>query len=176
MKFLLIQAVGAVAFALLSFSYFKKEKKDILVIQILATIAFSIHYYFLSGLTGTICNILSLISLIIIYLFEKHSGKNKKLLILCIIPLLILISLFTYENIFSIFPVIASTVVLISFLLSDENKIRISGIVSAVCWLIYAIKYKSYVAMIFEIFIIITTILAFFENRNFKKKNNKKDC
>ena len=73
MKFLLIQAVGAVAFALLSFSYFKKEKKDILVIQILATIAFSIHYYFLSGLTGTICNILSLISLIIIYLFEKHN-------------------------------------------------------------------------------------------------------
>lgn len=168
-----IQLIGTIAYVILAFSYFKKEKKDILFIQIFSTIAFSIHYYLLSGITGTICNIISLLIIIIIYFFEKHNGKNKKVLIFSTIPLLILISLFTYENIFSILPIIASTIVLISFVLSNEDIIRISGILSALCWLIYAAIYKSYAGVIFEAFSMITTFIAFFKNKKGNKKNEK---
>ena len=170
----IIQLIGVIAYAILAFSYFKKEKKEILFLQIYSTIAFSIHYYLLSGITGTICNLISLLIIIIIYFFEKKEGKNKKLLVFSTIPLLILISLFTYENIYSLFPIIASTVVLISFVLSNENTIRISGIISALCWLIYAAIYKSYAGVFFEGISMITTFIAFLKN---KKKNilkNKK--
>lgn len=170
----IIQLIGVIAYAILAFSYFKKEKKEILFLQIYSTIAFSIHYYLLSGITGTICNLISLLIIIIIYFFEKKEGKNKKLLVFSTIPLLILISLFTYENIYSIFPIIASTVILISFVLSNENTIRISGIISALCWLIYAAIYKSYAGVFFEGISMITTFIAFLKN---KKKNilkNKK--
>jgi len=173
----IIQLIGIIAYAILAFSYFKKKKKDILFIQIFSTIAFAIHYYLLSGITGTICNLITLGIVIIIYFFEKKEGKKKNILVFSTIPLLILISLFTYENIYSIFPIIASTVVLISFVLSNENTIRISGIISALCWLIYAIMYKSYVAVIFETFTIISTFIAFCKNRNGNNKNillNKK--
>jgi len=172
----IIQLIGIIAYAILAFSYFKKKKKDILFIQIFSTIAFAVHYYLLSGITGTTCNLISLLIIIIIYFFEKHNGKNKKLLIFSTIPLLILISLFTYENIFSILPIIASTVILISFVLSNENTIRIAGIISALCWLIYAVIYKSYAGVFFEGFSMITTFIAFLKNKNNNKNilQNKK--
>jgi len=166
MKDLIIQVIGVIAYAILAFSYFKKEKKEIIFIQIFSTIAFAIHYYLLSGITGTICNLITLGIVIIIYFFEKKEGKKKNILVFSTIPLLILISLFTYENIYSIFPIIASTVILISFVLSNENTIRISGIISALCWLIYAAMYKSYAGVFFEGFSMITTFIACLKNKN----------
>lgn len=177
MNNLITQLIGVIAYVLLAFSYFKKNKKDILFIQIFSTIAFAIHYYLLGGITAIVCNLISLLIIIIIYFFEKHNGKNKKVLILSTIPLLILISLFTYENIFSIFPIIASTIVLVSFIISNENTIRISGIISALCWMVYAIIYKSYAGIFFEAFSAVSTFIAFLKNFKIKNKNilkNKK--
>ena len=171
MNNLIIQLIGVIAYAILAFSYFKKKKKDILFIQIFSTIAFAIHYYLLGGMTATVCNLISLLIIIIIYFFEKHNGKNKKILVLSTIPLLVLIALFTYENIFSIFPIIASSIVLISFITSNEDVIRISGIISALCWIVYAIIYKSYAGIIFEAFSMFSTSIAFVKNINL---NNKK--
>lgn len=164
MNNVLAQLIGAIGYITLMSSYYKKEKRDILFTQIFSTIAFGTQYYLLNGITGTVCNAISLTIIIAIYFFEKNNGKNKKILILVAIPLLVLISLLTYENIFSIFPIIASTIILTSFLLSNENTIRIAGILSASCWFIYAVIYKSYVGMIFELITITTTIIAFCKN------------
>ena len=175
MNNLIIQLIGVIAYAILAFSYFKKNKKDILFIQIFSTLAFAIHYYLLGGMTATVCNLISLLIIIIIYIFEKQNGKNKMILVLSTIPLLILITLFTYENIFSIFPIIASSIVLISFIISNEDVIRISGIISALCWIIYATIYKSYAGIIFEAFSMISTSIAFVKNiKLINKKNIKK--
>jgi len=165
MNFLLTQFIGLVGYSTLSFSYFKKEKKDILFIQIIAYIAFAIHYYMLSGITGTVCNVIGLIALIIIYLFDKYKVKNKNILVFTIIPLLILISLITYQNIYSIFPVISSTIAILSFFTDNEHTIRKVGIVAAVSWLIYAIVYKSYVSIIFEIITLSSTVIASIKNK-----------
>lgn len=95
------------------------------------------------------------------------------MLIISTIPLLIIISLFTYENIFSIFPIIASTIILISFIISNENVVRISGIVSALCWTIYAIIYKSYAGIICETFSAISTGIAYYKYKNIINSNNR---
>ena len=174
MNNVIIQLIGVIAYAILAFSYFKKKTKEIIYIQIFSTIGFAVHYYLLSGITGTIRNLISLLIQIIIYIFEKKEGKNKKILIFFTTPLLILISLFTYENIYSIFPIIASTVILISFVLSNENTIRISGIISALCWLIYAAIYKSYAGVFFEGISMITTFIAFLKNNNKDIFKNRK--
>lgn len=73
MNFILIQVIGAIAFITLVASYYQKEKKKILFIQIIAYILFAIHYYLLSGVSGTICNVLGLLSLLSIYIMEKNN-------------------------------------------------------------------------------------------------------
>ena len=168
MNMILIQLIGAVGYSLLAISYYRKKKIDILFMQIFAYLFFSIHYYLLDAITGTMCNILGLISIVLIYLVEKKYSEKRRLLIIGIIPIIILTSLLTCENIYSIFPIIASVATLISFLTNSEDTIRGVGIIAAVCWLIYAIIYKSYVAIIFEIITVVATLIAFIKMRNKK--------
>ena len=65
---------------------------------------------------------------------------------------------------FSIFPMIAATIVIVSFLMNNEDYIRGMGLISAVCWLIYAIAYKSYISIVFEVLTLIGTLIAFAKN------------
>ena len=165
MNNILIQIIGGIGYFLLAFSFYKKEKKEILLMQVVAYIFFTIHYYLLNAITGTICNILGLISLLIIY-YLSIKNKKKDKIVLIMIPILLGISILTYQNIYSIFPIISIIISLLSFINDDENIIRFIGIISAIAWLIYAIVYHSYVAIAFEIFTIISTVIAYLKNRN----------
>ena len=166
--FILIQVIGALGYILLALSYYKKDKKDILFLQILSYVTFVIHYYLLGGITGSICNLLGLIGFLIIYFFEK---KNKKILPYLIFPIvisIIVISLFTFKDLYSIFPIFASISVLISFLEKDTRIIRLIGVFSAICWLVYAIYCDSYVAIIFEVLLLLSTFVSVLKNNRKK--------
>ena len=166
---LLIQLIGAIGYLLLAISYLNKKKKQILLMQIFSYIFLVIHYYFLNGITGTLCNLLGLGALVTIYLTEKKNPKYKTFPVILFVLLILIINIITFQNIFSIFPMIASIIVIISFLLEDENIIRIIGIIAAVCWLIYAIIYKSYSSIIFEIIIILNAYTSLIKNKRTKK-------
>ena len=166
MYFVLIQLIGAIAYTTIAASYYKKEKKKILFLQILAYIFFTIHYYLLSGITGVICNLIGLLALIGIYIFDKYKLKNKKLIVSLFVLLLIIANITTFQNIYSFFPMIASVISIISFLSDKENNIRIVGSISALCWLIYAIVYKSYITIFFEVVTLIITLIALIKNKS----------
>ena len=163
---LLTQAIGAIGYITLALSYFKKVKKEILFMQIIAYIFFTIHYYLLNGITGAICNLIGLFALITIYFFEKYKLKNKTLASIFFIFLLFIINIMAFQNIYSIFPMIASIIVIISFLEYNEKIIRGIGVIAAMCWLIYAIAYKSFIAIVFEVITLINVCIAFFKRNN----------
>ena len=161
---ILIQFIGGIGYATLAISYFNKEKRQILLMQIIAYIMFTIHYYLLSGITGAICNAIGLFALSVIYLFEKNKWKYKNFVAWIFVGVLLNVNIATFQNIFSIFPMMASTIVIISFLMDNEDYIRGIGVISAICWLIYAIIYKSYIGIVFEVITLIGTIIAFIKN------------
>ena len=164
MNFILIQIIGFIAFATLMISYYLKSKKSILFLHIIAYTFFSIHYYLLAGITGAICNVIGLLALLSIYIIEKYQWKNKSFIAGLFIIILFIINILTFQNVFSIFPLIASIVVILSFMSDSEDFIRAIGVISAVCWLIYAIVYKSYISIIFEIITLVGTLIAFAKN------------
>ena len=172
MNFFWIQLIGAVGYGSLAYSYYKKEKKQILFIQIISYIMFTIHYYLLNGLTGAICNFIGLLALVAIYLFDKYKWNYKNLVGMLFAIILIIINITTFQNFFSIFPMVASVIVIISFLVDNENVIRGVGLIAAVCWLVYAIVVKSYVAIAFEVITLAGVAGAYMKNT--KKKDNKK--
>lgn len=161
MDYFLTQIIGAIAYVVLAISYFEKRKKGILIVHIIALTAFSIYYYLLDGLTGAICNVIELVALIAIYLFDKYELKNKKLLTIGMIPIIIIIASITFKDIFSIFPIVACSVTILSFLAKEEITIRGMGIVSTVCWLVYAVALKSLISMLFETVTLISVTVAF---------------
>lgn len=171
---LLIQFIGGLAYATLSLSYFKKKKRDILFIEIIAYLLFSIHYYLLNGITGAICNLIGLIALVTLYLFDKYKLHNKLLVSIFFIIVLFIVNIITFQNIYSIFPMIALTIVILSFLSNNENLIRKVGVISAICWLVYAIVYKSYISIIFEAITFVNVCFALYKNIKKKRKRRKK--
>ena len=168
---LLIQFIGAIGYGTLALSYFKKEKKQILFMQIIGYIFFTIHYYLLNGITGVICNLIGLLALIAIYVFEKYKLKNKFFISMVFVSLLLIINIMTFQNFYSIFPMIASIIAILSFLEDNENIIRGIGVIAAVCWLVYAIAYKSYIAIIFEVITLIDVCVALLKNMHYAKKD-----
>ena len=174
MKMFLIQCIGAVGYTTLSFSYFKKKKKDILLIEIISYLFFALHYFLLNGITGMICNIIESVSLAVIFFFDKYKLQNKVLFSLFFSVLLLSINIITYQNIYSFFPMIASIIVILSFLSNKENHIRIIGVIAALCWLIYAIVYQSYVSILFEVFTLANVFLSIYKNTGKKKIEMKK--
>ena len=160
----LVQGIGAIEYSTLALSYFKKEKKQILFMQIIAYIFFTIHYYLLNGITGALCNLIGLFALVTIYFFDKYKLKNKVFISILFIIALLAINIITFQNLYSIFPMIASTIVIISFLEDNENTIRWIGVLATICWLLYAIVYKSYIAIVFEVITLINVIIAFAKN------------
>jgi len=163
MKFLFIQFIGAIGYSLLAYSYFKEDKRQILFMQIFAYLMFVIHYYLLSGITGAICNLIGLFALLAIYILDKSKFKN--IVATFFIVELLLINIYEFQNFFSIFPLVASISVIISFLNNDEDVIRIIGIISAICWLVYAVVYKSYIAIVFEVLTLIGTFYAYIKSK-----------
>lgn len=161
---LLVQGIGAIGYSALALSYYKKKKEQILFMQIIAYIFFTIHYYLLNGITGAICNLIGLVALIVIYIFEKYNLGNKLFISIACMLAIFVINIITFQNSFSIFPIIASIVVIISFLDKNEDNIRVIGVIAALCWLIYAIAYKSYVAIVFEIVTLISVLIAYIKN------------
>ena len=169
MNFILIQIIGTIGYVLLALSYFKKEKRQILFIQIFSYLMFAIHYYLLNGLAGALCNLIGLLALIAIYLLDKYRIKNKKIIAMIFVIILFVINIKTYENIYSIFPLIASTIAIISFITDNERAIREIGIMSAICWLIYSIVYKSFIGIVFEVSTLIGVIVATIKNNKLKE-------
>ena len=97
--------------------------------------------------------------MLIIYLYDKTKRNKKGILIAILIPVLVVITVLSWENIYSIFPIIASVIMLIAFLLNDEKTIRILGLISNLLWTVYGVIYMSYSA-ICEVFSVIGTWIA----------------
>ena len=166
-----IQFIGALGYFLLANSYFSKEKKKLLIIQIASNIFLAIHFYFLSGIAGAICDIVSVISDTIIYVCDKKKVKNKVLLTIILIAFLFLScfgtlylvhSPFTYKE---VFPIFATCMILVSLISNSKSFIRIVGLIAAICWLVYGIICGSVAGIFFEIVIIISTIASYIKGK-----------
>ena len=117
LNFFLIQLIGGIGYTLLAISFYRENKKQILFLQIIANIFFTIHYALLSGIIGAISNVVGLVSYTAIYFFDKYElKKDKNILALMMMILLLSTSIAAYENIYSILPFIAFTFTTLSFL------------------------------------------------------------
>lgn len=166
---IITQVIGGIGYLVLSASYHQKTKFQIMLWQIVANIILALHFYFLAGFTGSLCSIVSIFVLIGMYLMNKKDFHRRDIIILLAIIALSQITYYTYDNFFSLLPFFASILSYVSFLSNKENEIRIAGVGIAILWLVYAVVYSSYVAIGFELFMIVSTIYSIIKNTNKKE-------
>lgn len=161
---ILIQAIGFVAAITLGLGFLQKDKKSILIYNIIAGLIFAIHYYLLDGLTGALCNIP--IPVIFIYFYEKKYGhQNAVLKAVVAIILMLVISLPSFQDIFSVLPILASVAILAGLSFKNENTVRIFNIIGGIFWLSYSAVVMSWSGVISESIIIIMTAIGLWKYR-----------
>lgn len=150
MEFIFAQLSGALAWAFLLYSYWRNGNSRIIYLQLISCVFFAINYGLLGAFSGLIVVIFEIFR---DYLYTKVKDPMKVFYI-CI-PFYIIISIFSYENIISLFSVLAS--ICDSYALTKKNKkVVILGIVTYTLWLIYDIFYASYGTLAAEIFLILS--------------------
>lgn len=156
---LFVQVLGFIAFFLLTISYWQKRKIIFVILQLLANAVYATHYYFLGGFSGVLCNLIGVVILFLLLIKEKVN-KECFFLLPIILFLFVPVVMFTYNGIWSVFPILATIIPNVVNFQKNMDVIKIGGILGTGCWLIYAIYLGSYSIMLTDIIFIISTICS----------------
>lgn len=149
-----IQLIGILAFCVLVLSFYKKETVTILTYQITSNFAYSVHFFLLGGLSGAFCSLIGMIRNIVLI-----KSDNKKIIIPLFIFLYLLVTIIFYENIYSIFPMLANLIYLICITLKTKKNILIGAIISSIFWILYSMFVSSYVSIVTESILIVSNTI-----------------
>lgn len=151
-----------VLFAIMSmgFSYLTKDKKKIMILVTFTSIFYGCEYLLLGAFTGVAVNIISIIRNIWFYINAKNGKKNSVWVLVILSLALVILGVFTYENIFSVIPTIA-TIMFTYSVWQNNNKIyRYMAVPMSIMWIVYNIICNSILGVIAESIMIIFEIIG----------------
>ena len=99
-NFIIIQLLDVIAWILLIVSYYTTSNKKILFFQLIATILYALHYFFLDAFSGMFICIFEILRDYLYYVTDDSEDKN---IFLASIPAYIIFGSLTYKNILGLF-------------------------------------------------------------------------
>ncbi len=168
--FIISQAIGFIAAALLLFSYQQRTHKRIVAMQACSGFLFAVQYLLLGAFEGLAGNIVGFARCIAYYFRGKSKFSDS---ILCPSVFAILAcagGILTYKNPISLLPMIA--MIISSFVIwsNKTQKLRALTLPTSAMWLVYNIINYSYSGTVTEILCEISILIGLFRFR--KKINN----
>lgn len=158
MIFIISQIIALVGFAFYAWSFWQKDRRKILLLVVAECFLHAIHYFMLGALTGAFINIIGMArSGSFIY---KDKNKFMKTFTLPVIFLVIYVinAILTWEGFITVLPTLGSMIVCVTTWQNNTKNIRRYGVVVQILWLAYAIYLGSYMVIVSEIILIISTI------------------
>lgn len=148
------QVLGFIYAFILLLSNFGKTKTQILFLQTISFFFKSIHYLLLGGFSGFLISLVSMIRNIIFLKIEKTI-----LWLITFIFLYLLMGIYSYENIFSVLPVLATIIYTLTVNKNNLLYLRTGLIITSIVWLIYNIYINSYSGIIVQIITLVSNMI-----------------
>lgn len=153
------QLIGLGALGAMALSFYQKGKRQIMIWQIAAFAFFILHYGLIGALSGALCNVVQITSMLLFAARDRFHWPVWAAAIpifLCYAAL----AWYSYESPLALLPIIASIIGMLPFFQSNEVIIKIAAIVSDSLWLIYVIAVHSYSGILTNAMLIITTFFS----------------
>ena len=166
--YLIGQMVGVVASLLIVSSFQAKKRLSLLLIQTASCIFWAIHFFMIGQATGSILNLICVVRNLIYAKKNDWKWAGTIASPISFVVLSMVVPMLTYQNIFSIIPMIGNSISSIAFFLNKERTIRILSIFVSVCWLLYNISAFSVPGIITETSILISITVALIRFRKQK--------
>lgn len=149
LSYVLSQIFAITYYILFAITYYMRNKKSILILGVIGIFMHCISYSLLNAWSAVAMGIVAVLRNIIFIFEEKKEKKN--IIILYILFLITIISgIFTYDSIFSVFPVIATILYTYSIWQKDIRKYKLIGFITGILFVIYNIYVQSIFGIVAE--------------------------
>ena len=129
------------------------------------------YYAFLGAWSGAaVCSIGILRESI--FLNERHKWAQGKRWFLFFGALSIISAIITWKNPFSVLPTVASVLSVYSFWKGEPRLTKILSLPISACFMTYNVVFGTYIGIINEIFVLVSTIIALIKIYCFKERKN----
>ncbi len=159
MQYYLAQGIGLVAFAGAVFSFQKNSQKGILTFQLVSSSLFCLHFALLGAYVGALLNAIAALRAFVFSQKDKNWAKSRFWLgfftVLCVAA-----GLATWENWFSLLPIVGMVFTTVAFWIHDPALVRMVSFPSSPCWLIYNAVHRSWAGVMTESFVITSILVA----------------
>ena len=168
MLYILAQIIGFIAFFVSLIAYHRKDKKTILINMITANIINLFHYLLLGAYSGCITKLLAIFRDCFIILKKNCNNFLNYFYLIFFIILYIIASIFTFNDILSILPLLAALIYTIFIWNGNELRLKKIAFICYFIWLIYNIFVMSISGIVSNVISIVSTLIAI--------KNEKRRC
>ena len=135
MVFWTAQIFGLFAIFFWTISIQNKNKKDVLLLQIYASLCYAVQFFLLKGYTAMLIDLIAVLRLYAFYIDEKKHGEIDKKLLYIFLVLTISSGVFTYDGLISIIPILIGVFYTVSTWVKNTKYLRMFYIVCAVLWM-----------------------------------------
>lgn len=175
MGYIISQIFTIISYAFIASTYHSKKRKTIIILNILTQLSFLVAYSLLGAWSGFAMGIVAIIRNIIFIIDENKNGKREYMNKLDVIILIatsvisIISGIFTYNDIFSVLPVIATIIYTYTVCQKNIKTYKLLGIPIEVLWICYNFYIKSLFGIILEIIMLVICIWGYLVEMKEKK-------
>ena len=158
--FLIAQFFGIIAIIFNTAIVYFNTKEKMLITMIISNLAVALQFFLLNAITGGIVSLFNVIRCIVLYIFKKND-KKPSILVLVIFEVIVIISgIISWQNIWSILPIITTLTYTYVIWQDDVLKIKYVSLLVGLEWAIYSIIVRAYAGFIQEVMQVISSIIA----------------
>ena len=156
---LVADILGILGILITVFVYQQKKREKMLLSKLILDLVWMLHYCFIGAYSGAVVAVIAAVREIV---FVKRDPKKANGIIW--LPIFIVVAIvstiLTWNNIFSIFTLLASCTAVVSFFIGKPNLSRILAFPVSLCMLTYDIACNSIAGIVNESFAIISSLVG----------------
>ena len=170
------QLIGFTAVGISAIIFLQKDRKRILGIKLLTDVLWAVHHFLIGNIIASATTGIAILREIIFI------RKRKTVFMAIFIPLFFIPLLFTYKNITSLIPPVASAAATLGFGNRNVNSIKAFGAASSVLMLIYGAFNNSFATVVNELIVLSSIAVSVkIDNKKYKffigkRKRNNVEC
>jgi len=171
-NFIFVQILGIITLILFVVSLQQRKKETFLLLQIAGTSLFIVQYILTNRITGAILFTVVVIRGVVFYLYKKKDLKPSLVILIIFQAALLISTYFSWENIISIIPYVATVVKTWGAWQDDMKWLRRASLVCQAFMIAYNISASMYTGALTEVCAMTSTLIAMWRY-DFRKDKSK---
>lgn len=172
--YIIAQIIGFCAMGVAIIAYQNNKHKNILLLMILCCSLWCLHFGLLGHWTAVAMNGMNVVRNVV-FCFRDRKWCQSNIIPVIFIVLSLILTIFTYEDLWSIVPFIASIFAIVSTWQTDAKMLRYLTIPICILWFSYNLSHGSWAGTANECFAFTSIIVAIIRYDVLKKEEKTKE-